>query len=308
MEPSICVVTPIYNRKDNLDRFISSFLNVNYSNYKLVIIDDGSTDGSSEIIKSKYPEVEVLVGNGNLWWAGATNLGIKWALKNNYDYVLTYNDDQICDNNFLNELIVLTEKYPNSILSSHIYYMSNKEKLLSGGMILNPRTRELEWVFPEKGTKKNEAYEIDVTAGYSVLIPSDLFRRIGLFKEQWFPQIFMEGEFCVRAKRNGTNILSIPSSIVWNDRSDKDTDPIKSLNPIQRFKWFVKCKKSHLEFRQNYYFWRTFYFNDIDKIIFMPSLVFWVKYLIHVILFSLFAKNIRVKIKNIMYQLSAGMK
>src|SRR5437588_7973739 len=89
--PRVAVVVPVYNKIALTVRFLKSFRKVRYPNYTIVVIDDGSQDGTSEVLKQRFPQVVVLPGDGNLWWSGATNVGVEYALGHDYDFVLTIN-------------------------------------------------------------------------------------------------------------------------------------------------------------------------------------------------------------------------
>src|SRR5262245_43379861 len=93
--PSVAVVVPVHGRLPLTLRFIDSFRRVHYPHYRIVIVDDGSPDGTATTLAREHPDVVVLRGNGNLWWAGATNRGVRYALGQGFDYVLTVNNDAI---------------------------------------------------------------------------------------------------------------------------------------------------------------------------------------------------------------------
>src|SRR6266567_5032327 len=91
--PKISIITPIHNGVEYTIEYLESLSKVEYSNYEIIIIDDGSTDGSSEIIARDFPQVRLLKGDGNLWWSGGTNMGIRDALARGTDLILTMNND-----------------------------------------------------------------------------------------------------------------------------------------------------------------------------------------------------------------------
>ena len=73
---NISVVIPSYNRKEFLKRSIDSVINQTIKPFEIIVVDDGSTDGTSNWLK-KQNDIETLKGNGKLLWAGAVNLAIK---------------------------------------------------------------------------------------------------------------------------------------------------------------------------------------------------------------------------------------
>src|SRR5262245_56876861 len=99
--PSVAVVVPVHGRLPLTVRFLESFRRVSYPRRQVVVVDDGSPDDTSGRLARDFPEVKVLRGNGKLWWAGATNRGVRYALRHGFDYVLTANNDAVCHPDFL---------------------------------------------------------------------------------------------------------------------------------------------------------------------------------------------------------------
>jgi GT2 family glycosyltransferase len=123
---------------------------------------------------------------------------------------------------------------------------------------------------------------------------------VGYFNSKNFPQIFMELDFCMRVTKAGYKIIVVPSSVVLNDRSDKNSDPIASRNFFLRFYWFLSSKKSALNFSQNKSLFKLlFKDSSINIITIFNILIFWVRYIIKILLFSTITKSQRVNIKKI---------
>lgn len=299
-EPSVAVVTPIFNRVGNLKRFFDSLRSINYRNYTIIIVDDGSTDGSSEFIQQQYPQTVILKGDANLWWAGAMNKGIEWALQHKFDYVLTYNDDQLCDPEFLTELVKWAGEYPNAIMSSHVYYINEPKKLVSGGIRIDKSTRQTFGVHNERTVELPMVpYKVDCAPGYSLLISTSIIRAIGIFDNTRFPQIYMELEYCLRAADRGYEVVMVPSSKIWNDRDDKSEDAVRETNPYKRLIWHLTSYKSHLNYSQTKNL-TDILFHDLPFFHSMSRSIFWVKYFIKLITVSLLSKNIRQSVKSIL--------
>lgn len=116
----IYIVIPIYNRKNFTRECIVSLQNQTYKNYKIIIIDDGSTDGTKEMLQTEFPEVLVLYGDGNLFWTKAINMGIKKALALGAEYILTLNNDTIATSDFLEKMIFWAERTHQARYSAHL--------------------------------------------------------------------------------------------------------------------------------------------------------------------------------------------
>ena len=127
--PMVAIVVPVYNNKEDTTEFLESLKGVTYPNYKVIIIDDGSTDGTEEMIKEKYPYVILLKGDGNLWWSRATNRGIEKAIEIGADYVLLGDNDVIVDSEFISTLVDTAEKNPREIINSKDYYYDDPKRI-----------------------------------------------------------------------------------------------------------------------------------------------------------------------------------
>src|SRR5882757_9090479 len=108
------ILIPIYNRLKITQQGLSSLYKAldRYAvtgqgkcQFDIVVIDDGSTDGSSQRISEHYPAVHLLQGTGDLWWSGAINLGARYTVEQlNSDYLLLWNDDIFPAENYFTEV------------------------------------------------------------------------------------------------------------------------------------------------------------------------------------------------------------
>ena len=111
---NIAVLLTCFNRKEKTLVCLNSFFEADMPKgyeFDIYLVDDGSTDGTSEAVKENYPNIEIIKGNGNLYWAGGMRLAWTTALeRKDYDAFLLLNDDVILFDDFLDNLIK-TEKY-----------------------------------------------------------------------------------------------------------------------------------------------------------------------------------------------------
>lgn len=216
--PKVSVVTPIHNGIKETLRYLNSLFKITYPNYEVIIVDDGSTDRSAEIIRRKFPEVIILSGDGDLWWSGAINLGVRRALADGADYVLNMNNDVVVEKRFLAELVSCARKYPHSLIGSKILFLSNKKFVWYFGAKFDESTSDIALV-QGRSTKFNKIQEAEFLTGMGTLIPAKAFKEVGYFDTKNFPQYFGDSDFSLRAKRRRYRLLVCPTSKIYNDTS-----------------------------------------------------------------------------------------
>jgi len=194
MQPSplvyIFVIT--YDGKKFLEECFSTLIEKTaYPNYKLVLVDNGSSDGSGEYVAENFPEVEILRVFPNAGYAHAANTAVQYAKEHQAEYVVLSNDDiAILDERWLSEGITLAER--DDTVGIVGYAESSPTEALEV-----PATFEDETV--------------EYFSGFTMLMPAKLFEAIGLFDEIYFV-VGDEDDLGARAQRAGFRIarLNLP--------------------------------------------------------------------------------------------------
>ena len=89
------IVIPVFNRKNFTKECLLSLQTQSRKDFSVVVVDDGSTDGTAQMLEKEFPEIIVVKSDGNLFWTAATNLGIQIALEKGATYVMTLNNDTL---------------------------------------------------------------------------------------------------------------------------------------------------------------------------------------------------------------------
>jgi len=256
--PKIVVVTPIHNGLQHTLPYLKSVKSTGYANLEVIIVDDGSDDGSAEAIKKYFPETIVLPGDGNLWWTGATNLGVKEALKRDADYVFTINNDVTLHKDIFKSLIACSNDNLKTLIGCKIYYMNDKKRVWYFGGQLDSSIGDIRMSNGEDEDFPDRE-ETGALTGMGVLVPIGAFDAIGLYDFKNFPHYLADSDFSLRAKAAGYKLMVDPDSKVYSDVGSSWLR--KALKrPTPSFFWalFFKDRSPHsikIRYRFNKRYW-----------------------------------------------------
>jgi GT2 family glycosyltransferase len=200
----IYVLIPCHNNKDEVLALLSCLGRQTVRELEIVLVDDGSTDGTEERVGQDYPHVNVVKGNGELWWTGATELGVSYILlrAKGDDFVLLLNNDVTVSEDYVEQLLSVTATHKHALIGSMLIDCHDPE-FMEGGIRANERL----YLFPNRNKflLENEPWDtnVDVLPGRGTLIPVEVFRRIGNFNRKKLPHYGADYEFSMRAKRAG---------------------------------------------------------------------------------------------------------
>lgn len=200
------IVTPVFNRKDFTYSFLQSLKKQTYDDFKVIIVDDGSTDSTSDMIVENFPEVILLREPGDLWWSEATNIGVKHAIKLGASKIMTMNNDTLLDSNLIQDLLDYSLQHPNSLLMP-IGLHHETEVLIDGGWNINWKTAQYRNMLDLVNSSEHKFHHVNVAPGRCLLIPVKVFEEIGFFDALNFPQAVADFDFTARACNKGFNIL-----------------------------------------------------------------------------------------------------
>jgi GT2 family glycosyltransferase len=200
---TICIVIPVHNRINFTVACIKSLEKQTVKGVEIVVVDDGSTDGTSEVISKSFPKVVLLKGDGNLWWTGGTNLGVKYALKNDYKYILCLNNDTKVMPDYIEKMIYWAEQKPTALFGSMVYDITTGEPFYVGARM--DWKHGIEEALIDKMPKAEFQGLIAVThlPGRGLGIPAFVFDKIGLFDAKNFPQRAADSDFTIHAAKAG---------------------------------------------------------------------------------------------------------
>ncbi len=203
----IYIVIPVHNRKDFTRDCLTSLQNQTYRNHKTIIVDDGSTDGTTEMLQAEFPEVIILSGDGNLFWTKAINMGIRRALELGAEYVMTLNNDTIATTDFLEKMIHWANLTPNALLGAFDVSYKTKKPYYGGEIINWPLAKSRLLLNELKEEEQYGLHEVSLFPGRGLLIPRKVFDKVGLYEENKLPHYMADYDFTHLVIRNGFKVF-----------------------------------------------------------------------------------------------------
>lgn len=274
-QKNVHIIVLNWNGKDDTIECVKSLQKINYDNYKIIVVDNGSEDDSVSEIKKLFPEVKIIENKKNLGFAGGNNIGIKYAVENKADYVLLINNDTIVDKDFLIELIQAgeTDKKIGAV-GSKIYFHSEPNRIWFAGGKIN-------WL-KNKGThigldeidnnQDDKISETDYLTGCCLLIKREVVEKIGGLAEDYF-LYYEDTDFSLRVKNAGYKIVYAPASKIYHkiSRSIKPGSSNYIYYHVRNGLVMAKRNGSFLNKIILYLYCVILFLKQIVKIIFMPQ-------------------------------------
>lgn len=196
------IITAVHNRFNITQKFVSCLKGQSFQDFKLILVDDGSNDGTDKMVKDILPDSIVLYGNGNLWWGGALHKAYKYIKHNQIDkddYVMIVNDDTTIKEDFLQIAINLLKKNKNALITA-CGFSKNTSKIIDGAVKYNFVTGHATILEP--------GLEGNCTSTRSLFFSVGDFLKIGGFHPILLPHYASDYEFTIRAFKKGYKICS----------------------------------------------------------------------------------------------------
>lgn len=213
--PKVSIIILNWNGGEDVLECLKSVKDIDYPDYEVIVVDNGSTDNSVEGIKRSFPNINLIQNNKNLGFPEGTNVGIRAATG---DYIMLLNDDTVVARNILKDLVEAMGSNANiGIAGPTILYYSEPDKIWSAGGKLSSLGYASHIGKGLKLNKElfNKPRFVDYITGCAVLIKKEVIDKIGLLDPEYF-LYFEDADFCLRAKKAGYEYMYVPSPTVWH--------------------------------------------------------------------------------------------
>lgn len=216
--PRVSIIILNWNGLEDTIECLESLRKITYPNYEIIIVDNASTGKDVVVLKERYGDyIHIIANDKNYGFAEGNNIGIRYALAKQSDYVFMLNNDTIVDADFLAELVRVAEEDDKAgILGGKIYYYASPNRFQSVGGRIYWWLGYIEDISGQDDVGQFERVaERDYVYATAMLIKRQVIEKVGLLDSSLF--FGMEDyDYCARAPKAGFKVLYVPGAKVWH--------------------------------------------------------------------------------------------
>lgn len=246
----VAVIILNWNGGELTARCVQSLEDSDYTECHILVIDNGSTDGSPEALRREFPNITIIRNEDNLGFAGGSNQGIEWALQNGFDYFLLLNNDTIAAPDMISNMVAAAgQQNDTAVLSPKIFFADAPDRLwfalgigsLWTGIFSNPAYNS-----PDDGYDAPQ--EMDWMVGCCVLIPRKIAESVGGFDERFFAYC-EDVDWSLRCRKAGFRLVFCPGARLWHKVSASGSRQSKVLRHLmtRNHLWTIRKHASVLQ-------------------------------------------------------------
>ena len=270
--PLVYIIILNWNGCRDTIECLESVFKLDYDNFKVIVVDNGSIDDSVSIIRKTYPQVILLEKEENLGYVGGNNVAIRYAIKEGADYVWLLNNDTVVEADTLNKIVRLSERSDSiGIVSPVIHYYHKPWEAQSYGGYFDFKNFTLIPI-QNKNFWLSDRARINVSIwGTAMLIKRSVIEKVGLLNKKYFAYAEDE-EYSLRVNRVGyRNLVDIESKVFHKESGSTGGNKFSSM-------------KIFLMVRNYYFLW-------MESIGIFEKCAFFPRYLSHVLSMMISLRN-----------------
>ena len=259
---TIYVLAPVHDRRSMTEQFVRCLMTQTDQGFHLTVVDDGSRDGTSEMVRAIMPTATIIRGMGDWWWAGSLQQARQWLQTQPAeldDLVLIANDDTTFEPDFLERARAAMRAHPHSLLLAEAFSGRTGE---SKGVGMHVDWRKLSF------RPTHDPNAIDCFATRGLFLRRDDFLSLGPFHTVLLPHYLSDYEFSIRAARRGLALRTDPRVRLTMDEAATGIR-VRDLSSPRAYLRSVLSKKA----TENPFYWTTFVILASPRRYLVPNLM-----------------------------------
>lgn len=242
------IVAVNFNGKNDSIELIKSLNQMSDKNFFVIVVDNGSIDGSVPAIKKAFPNTVIVANKENTGLARASNQGIVLAMKKGVENILVMNNDVVVKKDFLTQLLACSKRHPDAaVVMPKIMYYSDRKTIwcagLSGRGLLEPSSIGLNQADSPSFDEEKEIF----SAHCITLFKASALKKIGLIHDEYF-LMHSETELGIRARKNGFKVFYAPKAVAYHKVS-RSFEHLGAIRPIAVYytirNWLITLRRDY---------------------------------------------------------------
>ncbi|MEX2246001.1 MAG: glycosyltransferase family 2 protein [Dehalococcoidia bacterium] len=216
--PKVTVLTLSWNKKFHTLEWLDAVGRLEYSNFDVLVVDNGSSDGSPAAIRKRNPSVTVIENGANLGYSRGFNVGMEYAFGRGADYVLVMNNDAVIDPEALDALVAVAQTDPKiGFTSGKVFHYFRPEEIQTVGTERHPYLvagRQIGFGEADHGQYEQVA-EREISDDVFLLVSKAAFQAVGGYDPEFFI-VHENVDWCIRLREAGYRIMYAPGAKIWH--------------------------------------------------------------------------------------------
>jgi len=229
MHPKVAIILLNWNSFDHSSNCIESLQLCDYPNFEIIVVDNGSIDGSGNLLKAKFPDIILIASATNEGFAAGNNRGFSYAIENQFTYAMMLNNDVFVEPNFISKLINYMESHPETgAIQPKIFFNHDRKKIWNGGSYF---LSWLGWTYSKRymrraGVLQSQFQQVEWITGCAFLTKTSILQEVGLLEEAFF--IYYEDvDLSFRIRSKGYQLTFHPESIIYHIAGSSNKAKVK---------------------------------------------------------------------------------
>ena len=229
MHPKVGIILLNWNSYDHSSNCIQSLQQCDYPNFEIIVVDNGSMDGSGNLLKANFPAIHLIASVTNEGFAAGNNRGFEYAIQQQFPYAMMLNNDVFVEPDFLSKLVDYMGSHPSAgAIQPKIFFNHDRTKIWNGGSYYLPW---FGWPYSKRYQRKAGALQsqfqvVDWITGCAFLTKTSILKEVGLLNEAFFIY-YEDADLSFRIRSKGYQLLFHPQSVIYHIAGSSNKTKIK---------------------------------------------------------------------------------
>lgn len=278
MQMKCYIIVLQWNNSTDTLECLASLEKIRTPGVEILVVDNGSTDGSLKRVQAAYPHLSYLDNGANLGYAEGNNRGIEIALEKGADFLLLLNNDTYVASNLIDAFLEAASLHPEAgAFGAKIYFHDEPATIWHAGGDVNLQTLRCGHLGngdADSDKKHEEIRRVNYLCGCALFIRAEALKKVGLFDAQFF-LLWEEIDWCFRLRKAGYSCLFVPKARLWHKISA--SFPEGNRGPVWQYYYFRnrllfakrhQTKRERIEFYKKHLIWELL---DMFKVLLHPK-------------------------------------